>query len=164
MPSSTTRVFLLRHAKAASARPGERDKQRELDPTGRQEAALIGEEMREAGWTPDVLVTSAATRCRQTSDIVSGKLGTSVAIDVADSLYDAGVETYLAVLATRSESSVMLVGHNPTIEELFERLAGSAEAQHHLASGYPTAGLAVLERVDAATDGAQWRVAAFLAP
>lgn len=160
MPSSTTRLYLLRHAKAAAARPGERDKQRELDPTGRQEATFIGDEMRQAGWTPDVLVTSAATRCRQTSDIVLAELGGSVPLDIADILYDGSLDTYLAVLATRSEASVMLVGHNPTMEELFERLTGSAETHRHLPGGYPTAGLAVLDRASVG----KWRVTAVVTP
>lgn len=163
MPSSTTRLFLLRHAKAAAARPGERDKQRELDPAGRQEAAFIGDEMRQAGWAPTILVTSSATRCRQTSDIVRAGLGADVPTEVADILYDGSVDTYLAVLAARPEGSVMIVGHNPTMEELFEQLAGPEETHHHLPGGYPTAGLAVLDRIDTA-DGREWRVTAVVTP
>lgn len=160
MPCSITRLYLLRHAKAAAARPGERDKQRELDPTGREEAAFIGDEMRQAGWTPDALVSSSATRCRQTSDIVLAGLSDNVALDVADILYEGSLDTYLTVLASRPETSVMLVGHNPTMEELFERLAGSEETHRHFPSGYPTAGLAVLDR----TGVSEWQVTAVVTP
>ena len=69
-----------------------------------------------------------------------------LAIDYVDSLYSGTVDTYAELaFAERQETSVMIVGHNPMIEEFFHRLVLKEIAETAAPFGYPTAGLAILD-------------------
>ena len=159
MPHDVTRLYLLRHAHAGFAEAGQRDFDRRLDAKGEREADFVAASMAREGWAPEVLVSSSAARCRQTSAAVLERLGDATAAEIDGTLYEGSVQAYLGVLAARPERSVMLVGHNPVIEELFWQLAGETAARDHLHNFYPTAGLAVLDRAE---NG--WRVTAMLHP
>lgn len=159
MPHDVTRLYLLRHAHAGFAETGQRDFDRRLDDKGEREARFMAETMAREGWTPEVLVSSSATRCRQTSAAVLERLGDGTAAEIDGTLYEGSLQTYLGIVNARREQSMMLVGHNPVIEEMFWQLAGEAAARDHLHSFYPTAGLAVLDRAE---NG--WRLAAMVSP
>ena len=66
------------------------------------------------------------------------------------------------MIASSTEAeSMMFIGHNPTIEEVFEKLAGADTTAAAIPTGYPTAGLAVLER-PAASHERHWTLTDFL--
>lgn len=140
------RLYLLRHARAAWAGPGQSDFDRELNDEGFAEAEVIAEEAADQGYRPDLVISSTAARCRQTAEPFRRTIDEELEIDYADSLYSGGVEAYAEIaFAARPETSVMIVGHNPMIEEFFHRLVGKAIAETAAPLGYPTAGLAVLD-------------------
>ncbi|QRM55659.1 histidine phosphatase family protein [Sinorhizobium sp. BG8] len=161
------RLYLLRHARAAWALPGQTDFDRALDEQGYAEAEIIAEELADQGYAPEIVVSSTAVRCRETAEPLRRTLGEELEIQYIDSLYAATADTYEEIaFAPRPQASLMLVGHNPTMEEFFRQLVGQAIAEAAAPSGFPTAGLAVLD-FDARPDGnilSGGRLAGFLAP
>jgi len=140
------RLYILRHARAAWAQPGQSDFDRALDDEGFAEAEVIAEEAADQGYKPGLIISSTAVRCRQTAEPFHRTVSEELSIDYVDSLYSGTVDTYAELaFAERQETSVMIVGHNPMIEELFHRLVGKEIAETAAPFGYPTAGLAVLD-------------------
>jgi len=87
------RLVLLRHAK--SDWPDVPDRDRPLAKRGRRDAPRIGRWLREQGYQPDVVVVSAATRTRQTWDLVAPELGGSPAVHFEPRAYAASALTLL---------------------------------------------------------------------
>jgi len=148
MGSVVKELLLLRHAKSSWDDPAIEDFGRALALRGRKAAPLVGRELAARGWIPEKVLVSSALRTRQTWDLVRLELGNS-APPVEDSriLYMAPAAQILAVLrVVPSEiSSVLLIGHNPGLEDLARRLAGPGSdeaALARLARKYPTAALA----------------------
>jgi phosphohistidine phosphatase len=145
VPFATT-VYLLRHAHAAWASPGLRDFDRPLDERGRKDAAIVADAMRERDYRPDVVYCSTAERCAETLRIVSQVLPPETEIVMLESLYGNDHRYYLGVLHDCRSSSVMLIGHNPMIEDTANALTATAAegAARRLQNGFPTAGLAII--------------------
>lgn len=140
------RLYLLRHARAAWAEPGKTDFDRTLDDDGFAEAEVIAEEASDQGYKPDLIISSTAVRCRQTAEPFQRTVSEELSIDYVDSLYSGTIDTYAELaFAARQEASVMIIGHNPMIEEFFHRLVGKEIAETAAPFGYPTAGLAILD-------------------
>lgn len=157
------RIYLLRHAQAAWPAPGESDFDRMLDDTGRVEASTIAGLVAERGYLAERVVCSGARRCRETAETVCRAFGRDFPIRTASELYHGMVDSYLAVVAAEKDAAtLMIVGHNPTIEELLETLVGSDAAWAAIGSGYPTAGLAVIDRATNGDTG--WTLTEFLRP
>jgi len=161
------RLYLLRHARAAWADPGKSDFDRTLDDDGFAEAEVIAEEAADQGYKPELILSSTAMRCRQTAEPFHRSMSEELSIDYVDPLYSGTVETYAELaFAERPETAVMIVGHNPMIEEFFHRLVGKEVAEAAAPFGYPTAGLAILDfderPTEAAYDGAC--LAGFMTP
>ncbi|WOS64493.1 SixA phosphatase family protein [Sinorhizobium fredii] len=140
------RLILLRHARSGWALPGQRDFDRTLDETGYAEAELIAQSAADHGISPDLILCSTAMRCRQTAEPFRRTLGEDIDIRYVDQLYagPAGVYTDL-VEAHADQSSLMLIGHNPMIEDVFRHFLGEQQSATALANGYPPAGLAVID-------------------
>ena len=111
-------IFLLRHAKADKSLIN--DMGRDLSGKGQRQAESIGQWMSENGIMPDWIICSPAKRAKSTAKICSGWIGYQRRIRFEDSLYDAGSDTYLDILAALNNKydSVMMVGHNPAISAL----------------------------------------------
>lgn len=148
MPDNARRrLILLRHAK--SDRPaGIRDLERPLNPRGRRAAPLIGQYMAKEGLRPDRAVISTSTRTRETWDAVREAIGNPPS-EFVEAIYEAPAEALLAVIrsAPDDSTSLLLVGHNPGIQDLAMALVGSGpEAlQRQLSTEFPTAALAVID-------------------
>jgi len=153
-----SRIYLLRHAHAAQAQSGQRDFDRELDDRGYSEAELVCEKAVDKGYRPDMILASTAARCRQTADAMHRAMAGECILQAIDEIYNGTADTYLALLAGQTPSpSVMLVGHNPSIEETLERLIGHEELRAAIPTGYPTAGFAVLDH-----NGDNWTLSDFI--
>lgn len=140
------RLYILRHARAAWTQPGQSDFDRALDDEGFAEAEVIAEEAADQGYRPDVIFSSTAVRCHQTAEPFHRTMSEELPIAYVDSLYSGTVDTYAELaFAERQEKAVMIVGHNPMIEEFFFRLVGKAMAETAAPFGYPTAGLAIVD-------------------
>jgi len=139
-------LLLLRHAKSAWDTPAESDFDRPLAKRGRHEAPRIGTWMKEQGLVPDQIISSPALRARQTTEAVCERLGLDKErISWEQRIYAAGVDSLLAAIGACPATSrtLLLVGHNPGLEELLVFLADAVETP---ASGklLPTAALAEL--------------------
>ena len=150
-------LLLLRHAKAEPAGPTDHD--RPLALRGRRQASAVGAALRADGLVPDRVLCSSALRTRQTWDLVRGGLGPAGAeavVEVRDELYGAGPQDVLALLAELTEATtVLVVGHEPTLSTLALRLAGPASAPEvvdRVRHGVPTASWSLLE-TDTPWDG-----------
>lgn len=159
------RLYLLRHARAAWAEPGERDYDRALTREGHAEAAEMGRVMLAAGYLPTRVVCSPARRALETWQGVADAMrrNASEAL-LSDTLYAADAGGYLTVLRHNAGGgALLLVGHNPMIEDLAVALSASGDiaARSALAQGFPTAGLAAFSFE---TDPADARLEAFLTP
>ena len=97
----------------------------------------MGELVRECGLIPDVVISSDAVRARLTAEAVVEAARYTGEILVDQRLYLAGPADILSLLRTVEEKAetVMIVGHNPGLEELVAQL--TAEPQD-----LPTAALA----------------------
>jgi phosphohistidine phosphatase len=129
------RLLILRHAKSSWADSSISDWQRPLNERGLRDAPRAGEWLRQRSLLPDVIITSDAIRAR-TTDAVATAVGYSRQISIEPSLYHARPHDVLAVLrgVDRNAHTVLVVGHNPGLEELVQELTG----EHH---DLPTAAL-----------------------
>jgi len=146
-------LTLLRHAKSGWDDPSLRDFDRPLNPRGRRAAATVGREMRRLGLGFDVVVASPARRVIETLDEVEKAFGT-LAPCYDQRLYLAPPETLLEVARETGEEaeSLLLVGHNPGLEELVLRLSAKGALRGEAEVKYPTATLAEMR-----FDVASWR-------
>ncbi|MBC7283030.1 histidine phosphatase family protein [Hoeflea sp.] len=148
--SAALRVFLVRHAHAAWAMPGMRDFDRPLDDRGREEAERLAATLIVNGFEPDLVFCSNARRCVETLEVLNARGGRVPAVEYSDALYAAGQEAYLGLIASvRDESvrSIMIVGHNPMIEDAAAALVHKDPAAflQALGGGFPTAGLMIAD-------------------
>jgi phosphohistidine phosphatase len=100
----------------------------------------MGQLIKDEGLVPDLIVTSTARRARKTASKVAKTCGYVREIEQADSLYHAYPDDYVRVLrgVPDEHNSVMVVGHNPCLEELLEAVSGERQMM-------PTAALAHLQ-------------------
>jgi phosphohistidine phosphatase len=156
----------MRHAQAASSATSGRDFDRTLSDHGYAEAELVADKASDLGYVPDCLISSTAIRCRETAEIARKSIRESLDIEFVDALYNSTPETYATIIAGQANrQSVMLVGHNPSIEQLLEGLIGSDARRSALSGGYPTAGIAVLDFApDRSENGFNWILHDFVKP
>ncbi|MEJ2552597.1 MAG: histidine phosphatase family protein [Gammaproteobacteria bacterium] len=138
-------LLLLRHAKSDWESGADDDFARPLAKRGRKAAERMGAWMRRHELVPGYIVSSSAARARETVQILCGALrldATPVVYD--DRLYLADRDELLGVLrdCPRDAESVMLVGHNPGLEELLMYLCGSDVPVAANGKLLPTAALA----------------------
>ncbi|MEI6128291.1 MAG: histidine phosphatase family protein [Pseudomonadota bacterium] len=117
-------IYLLRHAKADKSLIN--DMGRDLSGKGHRQAESIGQWMSEKGIMPDWIISSSAKRAKATAKISSERIGYQKSIRFEDSLYDAGSDTYLDIIAALNNKydSVMMVGHNPATSAMVTILTG----------------------------------------
>lgn len=129
---------MFRHAEA-SRDPVYKDYDRPLTKKGERDAKSVGKYLRKKDLLPDLIVSSAAPRAKQTAEIAAKKSDYNGEINLRKNLYPAGAGGYLKALQKISDDyeRVMLVGHNPGQEELLEQLTGRD-------IDFPKAGLAKL--------------------
>jgi phosphohistidine phosphatase len=148
-------LVVLRHAKADWP-AGVADHDRPLGRRGVRDSAAAGRWLVEHGDTPELVWCSTALRTRQTWEHLAAELGaeldTSCQVNFEDLVYDADVAALLGVLrqTPKKTGRVLLVGHNPGVQDLVLALAdrASGDARALAETKFPTSGLAVLD-VDA---------------
>jgi phosphohistidine phosphatase len=141
-----SRLFLLRHAKAGWAEPGMRDFDRPLEPLGRCDADSIGTAMRANAFIPDLVLCSSARRCRETLDWVARHTGDARTV-FSENLYSTDAAGYVEFIRANADGDdVLLVGHNPMMEDVATALSGDGDpnARNVLVAGFPTSALAVI--------------------
>jgi phosphohistidine phosphatase len=139
------RVYLLRHAKSSWKDSGLADHDRPLARRGRRAAHAIGGHLREQGVAPDLVLCSTARRARETLEGIGPSLGRGD-VRFEAGLYGAPPGVLLRRLQELPPSvrSVMLIGHNPGLQELALVLARQGSRLEALAAKFPTGALATV--------------------
>ncbi|MCB1146809.1 MAG: histidine phosphatase family protein [Leptospiraceae bacterium] len=121
---------ILRHAKSEWGNPQLDDFNRPLNERGKTEADSMGSALAKLNLAPDVWISSTAIRARETTSIISQKMQFKKAIAWDPELYlcTAG-KLYEQIRKTEtSASSVLVVGHNPGLEEFVSSLVATGPA------------------------------------
>ncbi|MGI8840503.1 MAG: SixA phosphatase family protein [Caulobacteraceae bacterium] len=143
------RLILFRHAQARPRAAGGRDIDRPLSPGGRNDAARMGAALAKAGLAPDLALVSPAARAEETWRCARGAWP-DTAVELRNGLYNATAEQVAAELDGAAERvvTVMVVGHNPSLQELAVALLEAADAPardiERLSADFATATAAVL--------------------
>jgi phosphohistidine phosphatase len=140
-------LLLLRHAKSSWEDSELADHDRPLAPRGRRAAKLIAKHLRRQGIAPELVLCSSAARTRETLELIAPALGDGVPVQIEDQLYAASEQALLERVRAVEDGieSLLLIGHNPGVQQLALLLARSGEEVAALARKYPTAALATLE-------------------
>ncbi len=137
-------ILLMRHAKSSWSDAGLKDFDRPLNKRGLKDAPRMGKYIREIQCRPDAIISSTAERARQTAllSAKAAKLEENI-ISWNEQFYYGTAADYLAAVQSASEDweRIMLVGHNPRMEQMVSLLSG-AEAEP---VRMPTAALVCLE-------------------
>ena len=134
-------LLLLRHAKSSWKDESLTDHDRPLNKRGKKTAPLMGHLLREKNLVPDLVVSSTAVRARGTAEAAAEACGYAGEITLTDQLYLATAGEILRYAQERTEETlgrIMLIGHNPGMEDLVNMLSGQREP-------FPTAALAAFE-------------------
>ncbi len=141
------RLILFRHAKAVPHGSAP-DPERDLTESGRADAAAMGRYCAEEMLYPDLVLVSPAQRTRRTWEMAAPALSDSP-VEYSAALYQADEKRLLdLVRATRGDvRTLMVVGHNPSVEDLARALVGHGDryAYGRMQSHFPTAGVAVID-------------------
>lgn len=142
------RLILLRHGKAEPDSDSGDDFDRRLAPRGVQESADMGARLADMGFLPQIALVSPAARARGTWEAAQPAFP-GVETRFLDHLYHADSETIrrAAEEAGAGVSTVIMVGHNPGMQELTIRLLHEGSAPSGLVAkaqrNFPTAAAAV---------------------
>jgi phosphohistidine phosphatase len=139
-------LYLLRHAKSSWEDPTLADHDRPLASRGRRASKAIAEYLRRQRCAPRLVLCSSSQRTRETLKRISAGLRGGVEVRIEERLYAASAAGLLQRLqeVDARVDSVMLIGHNPALQELTLSLAGSGVDLGRLGEKFPTAGLAML--------------------
>jgi len=130
-------LLILRHAKSSWKNSDLADHDRPLNKRGKRDAPRIGELLVREEIVPDLIICSSAKRAKKTTELVVKESGYEGEIIFERDLYAAWPEAYINTLSLTPDEfgTVMVVGHNPGLEDLLEILTREAERM-------PTAALA----------------------
>lgn len=142
-------LWLLRHAKS-DRKTATLDIDRPLNKRGKRAARKMGTWMQRQGLIPDWIISSPAERARATLDLVCEKLEFDIKDTLKDRrLYGQGIGSLRKVLSEcpKEANRVLLVGHNPELEDLLIELTGALNLPD-IDKIMPTAALARLAMPD----------------
>jgi phosphohistidine phosphatase len=130
-------LLILRHAKSSWKDDALPDHDRPLNKRGKADAPRMGKLLRDEDLVPDLILSSDARRARATAELAAEESHFEGEITFLRDLYAAEPEAYLDALAQMGGEAacVMVVGHNPGLEELLQELTGEYQP-------LPTAALA----------------------
>jgi len=128
----TKQLLVMRHAKSSWSDEGLTDFERPLNKRGLRVAPQMAEFVHLQGLTPDLIVSSTANRAKMTAELFVGNCKDVVAeqLTCTRDFYHAPAEVYceyVGGVVDESVGTLLLVGHNPGLEDLVEKLAGSWE-------------------------------------
>ncbi len=119
-------LLILRHAKSSWSHASLPDHDRPLNERGKRDAPRMGELILDQGLVPSLILSSTANRAVTTAKIVAETCGYQHDIVFAKELYLSGVQAYEAILRRTPDhhGSILVIGHNPDMENLVEALTG----------------------------------------
>jgi len=139
-------ILLLRHGKSDWG-TGQADFDRSLAKRGRKDAPKMGKVLQKYDLIPDLILSSPAKRAAMTSKLFAEKCGCEGKIQFIKELYRADYRDQIHIISQLDDSynCVLLVGHNPTMEETAAVLCAGPPEQEGLNLCFPTCALACLD-------------------
>lgn len=138
-------ILLMRHAKSSWENPDLKDYDRPLAERGLKDAPKMGKYLRTIKYKPALVISSPAQRAKETTELSmeAAKLDEKQ-ITWNEDLYFGSVRDYVAAIQSANDEyeRIMLVGHNPLMENTAGILSG---ADHKAAIRMPTAAIVCLE-------------------
>ncbi len=135
-------LLILRHGKSEPSDAQEVDKDRDLIEAGRNAALACGKALAEKELIPALILSSPALRASKTAHLVATHSGYGGNVLLSDDLYPGSPETIRRVASSIAEAEpepavqgreakiIMLVGHNPAIENFLEETTGKKHEMH----------------------------------
>ena len=122
-------LLLLRHAKSSWEDTALPDHDRPLKPRGIKAARRIGRLIRQQNLIPERILCSTATRAKETLRLVEEEFPQLAATEFIAGLYHCQPGEFITALQSveATVNSVMIVGHNPGMEEWLQILIGKPE-------------------------------------
>lgn len=136
------KLFLIRHAKSSWKHEGVLDMDRPLKGRGIRDAYNSAQWLNEQSDSPQLILSSPATRALHTAIIFSKGLGYPMAeIKIVEQLYEATLQDLTKVVKSIEDEceSAMVFGHNPTVTNFVNRCID------HRINNVPTTGVACLK-------------------
>ena len=143
-PEGHRRLILTRHAKSDWDDPALSDHERPLQGRGRTAAAELGQWLASRGYLPDEVLSSDATRTRETWEALAPYLPQAPAPAWISKLYQASPDTVLNRLKAAQGRTVMVIGHNPGLAELAAMLPATPPSEPDFAR-FPTSATLVVD-------------------
>jgi phosphohistidine phosphatase len=137
-------LIVLRHAKAVHV-AGLADRERPLTARGRRDARRAGEVLGELGFAPDLVLCSPSVRTRQTAELALPEFAPEAPLEFESDIYEAYPDE-LAELLRRTDpdaGTLLLVGHNPGLQELVLGLTAGDGDAHFRPGAFAVVELAV---------------------
>lgn len=121
-------ILVLRHAKSSWSDPGLADIDRPLNKRGKRDAPRMGDLLYKEDLVPDLILCSPARRAKNTALAVIERSDYTGEIEIIPDFYPGDPETFLDALISLPDNinRVMIVAHNPALEELVYELAGES--------------------------------------
>lgn len=121
MPKKT--LYIARHAKSSWDDASLSDFERPLNKRGKKDAPFMAKLLKEKGIKPDLILSSPAKRAKTTAKHYHEELGSKLKFD--ERIYEASLMSliYLAQETFEHVDSLMIVGHNPGLTMLNDRLS-----------------------------------------
>jgi len=142
------RLFVLRHAKSSWDNSHLGDHERPLAPRGERAAEALAAHVATIAPPPALVLCSTARRARDTLEPIRARLPAGTTVQIEDGLYGASAPDVLDLLRGVPEETpaVLVVGHNPTLEDLVKGLgrAGDPALIARVLDKFPTGALATL--------------------
>jgi phosphohistidine phosphatase len=140
------RIHLLRHAKSSWEDATLADHDRPLASRGRRATKSLARHLKREGIEPELVLCSSALRARETLEGISPALG-AASVSIEERLYGASGTVLIERLREIPDNvqSVLLIGHNPAVQQAALDLAGTVEAAGELERKYPTGALATFD-------------------
>ncbi len=133
-------ILLLRHGKSSWDEPALEDFDRPLSERGVNDTKLIGKYSKRKKVSADLVLSSPATRARNTTELFLAAAGLKNTPVYDERIYEANVQRLLRIISDLDDAkdTILLIGHNPGFEDLCEHLTGHTRK-------VPTASLTCIE-------------------
>jgi len=137
-------LYVLRHAKSDWGDSSLEDFDRPLNARGKKAAKAVGREFRKRKIKPDLVLASPAVRAQQTIERVEDGYGSKFDVEDELRIYGSEPETLVDLIRSAPDDvdRLLIVGHNPGLQDLVVKLSRPGELLDEATEKFPTAALA----------------------
>lgn len=135
-------LLLIRHAKSSWDDISLGDRERPLNKRGKKDAPAMGRLLKEKGLLPELVISSPVKRALKTAKLIAEEIDyPKKRIEIREDIYGQGTDALVQLIGGLDESldNVYLIGHNPELTDLANRLTGAGI--HNV----PTCGVIAIE-------------------